>query len=221
MAIISRLKAAEISNGNVINADDLDAEYDQLISESNSQHNRITDIEDNPQTLGGLKTFTGGIATDTIAEHTAGSGVTVDGLLIKDGAISGHLTTSDIAAQSDQETATATDKLVTSGRQHFHPSATKAWVNFNGTGTIAIRTSYNVTSLTDNGTGDYTVNFTSSFSSADFAALGCAGADSTSDNNVFVYAKTRATGAVRVATRLTNNTAADMAYVGVVAYGDI
>jgi hypothetical protein len=36
----------------------------------------------------------------------------------------------------------------------------RAWVNFNGTGTVAIRASGNVTSITDNGTGDYTVNFT-------------------------------------------------------------
>lgn len=36
----------------------------------------------------------------------------------------------------------------------------KAWVNFNGTGTVAIRASGNVSSITDNGTGQYTVNFT-------------------------------------------------------------
>ena len=36
----------------------------------------------------------------------------------------------------------------------------RAWVNFNGTGTIAIRASFNVSSITDNGTGNYTVNFT-------------------------------------------------------------
>lgn len=36
----------------------------------------------------------------------------------------------------------------------------RAWVNFNGTGTVAIRASGNVSSITDNGTGDYTVNFT-------------------------------------------------------------
>jgi hypothetical protein len=36
----------------------------------------------------------------------------------------------------------------------------RAWVNFNGTGTVAIRASFNVSSITDNGTGDYTVNFT-------------------------------------------------------------
>ena len=38
--------------------------------------------------------------------------------------------------------------------------ACKAWVNFNGTGTVAIRAGYNVSSITDNGTGYYTVNFT-------------------------------------------------------------
>jgi hypothetical protein len=38
--------------------------------------------------------------------------------------------------------------------------ACKAWVNFTGTGTVAIRESYNVSSITDNGTGTYTVNFT-------------------------------------------------------------
>ena len=36
----------------------------------------------------------------------------------------------------------------------------RAWVNFNGTGTVAVRASGNVSSITDNGTGDYTVNFT-------------------------------------------------------------
>ena len=46
----------------------------------------------------------------------------------------------------------------------------KAWVNFNGTGTVAIRDSYNVSSITDNGTGDYTVNFTTAMANVNFAA---------------------------------------------------
>jgi len=44
----------------------------------------------------------------------------------------------------------------------------KSWVNFNGTGTIASRDSFNVSSLTDNGTGDYTINLNSSFSAVDY-----------------------------------------------------
>jgi hypothetical protein len=44
-----------------------------------------------------------------------------------------------------------------------------AWVNFNGTGTVAIRDSQNVSSITDNGTGNYTSNFSASFAAADYA----------------------------------------------------
>ena len=51
----------------------------------------------------------------------------------------------------------------------------KAWVNFNGTGTVAIRDSFNVASITDNGAGDYTVNITTALSSADYAVSGIAG----------------------------------------------
>lgn len=45
----------------------------------------------------------------------------------------------------------------------------RAWVNFNGTGTVAIRASGNVSSITDNGTGDYTVNFTTAMTDANYA----------------------------------------------------
>jgi hypothetical protein len=44
----------------------------------------------------------------------------------------------------------------------------RAWVNFNGTGTVAIRASGNVSSITDNGTGTYTVNFTAAMPDASF-----------------------------------------------------
>jgi hypothetical protein len=47
----------------------------------------------------------------------------------------------------------------------------RAWVNFNGTGTVAIRASGNVTSITDNGTGDYTVNFITAMPDANYAAF--------------------------------------------------
>jgi hypothetical protein len=48
----------------------------------------------------------------------------------------------------------------------------KAWVNFDGTGTVAIRASYNVSSITDNGTGDYTINFTNAFADANYSVSG-------------------------------------------------
>ena len=48
----------------------------------------------------------------------------------------------------------------------------KVWINFNGTGTIAIRDSHNVSSITDNNTGVYTVNFSNNLGNDDYAAVG-------------------------------------------------
>jgi len=50
----------------------------------------------------------------------------------------------------------------------------RAWVNFNGTGTPAIRASGNVSSITDNGTGDYTVNFTTAIADANYSVISSA-----------------------------------------------
>jgi hypothetical protein len=47
----------------------------------------------------------------------------------------------------------------------------RAWVNFNGTGTVAIRASGNVSSITDGGTGNYTVNFTTALPDANAASV--------------------------------------------------
>ena len=56
-----------------------------------------------------------------------------------------------------------------SGTAPIYPC--RAWVNFNGTGTVAIRASGNVSSITDNGTGDYTVNFTTAMSDANYSPV--------------------------------------------------
>jgi hypothetical protein len=60
----------------------------------------------------------------------------------------------------------------------------RAWVNFNGTGTVAIRASFNVSSITDNGVGDYTVNFTNAMPDANYSvtALGTWAGFTTSTN---------------------------------------
>ena len=80
----------------------------------------------------------------------------------------------------------------------------KAWVNFNGTGTVAIRASYNVSSITDNGTGDYTVNFTSALADANYSVVGSCSKNATGDtdyNGIAVAvgsATPLSTGSVRV-----------------------
>lgn len=51
----------------------------------------------------------------------------------------------------------------------------RAWVNFNGTGTVAIRGSGNVSSISDDGTGNYTVNFTTAMPDANYTVTATAG----------------------------------------------
>mgnify|MGYP000055761081 CR=1 FL=1 len=70
-----------------------------------------------------------------------------------------------------------TDGTTTVGTNYVVNGSAKAWVNFNGTGTIAIRDSQGVSGLVDNGTGDYTINFSSSFSSVNYASSGFCGED--------------------------------------------
>lgn len=64
----------------------------------------------------------------------------------------------------------------------------RAWVNFNGTGTVAIRASANVSSITDNSVGNYTVNFSSALVDANYAASAAAGSPGTRDGGAFVPA---------------------------------
>ena len=50
--------------------------------------------------------------------------------------------------------------------------ACRAWVNFNGTGTVAIRSSGNVSSITDNGIGLYSINFTTAIGNSNYSIVG-------------------------------------------------
>jgi len=95
----------------------------------------------------------------------------------------------------------------------------RAWVNFNGTGTVAIRASGNVSSITDNGTGDYTVNFTNAMPDADFAAVAGAGNDNT--NTTYFNQMFRATptaSSVRFATTDGASTSADRSRITVAIF---
>jgi hypothetical protein len=73
----------------------------------------------------------------------------------------------------------------------------KAFVNFNGTGTVAIRAQFNVSSITDNGTGLYTVNFATALADADYAMV-ASGSDAGSGPTTYVQEGTRLTTACPV-----------------------
>ncbi len=88
--------------------------------------------------------------------------------------------TSDTSGQIDFQSAGSTKATIdTSGNLKFDSGfgsvatayGCRAWVNFNGTGTVAIRDSANVSSITDNGAGNYTVNFTTAISDANYSTV--------------------------------------------------
>ena len=76
-----------------------------------------------------------------------------------------------------------------------------AWVNFDGTGTVAIRDSENVSSITDNGVGLYNVNFTVAMANTNYCAVGGATTDSAGTGNIVdndIALRTYETGLVKV-----------------------
>lgn len=98
--------------------------------------------------------------------------------------------------------------------------APKAWVRFNGTGTVAIDSSYNVASITDNGTGDYTINFTTPFANTSYCLIGiCDSGVNTSNTARDVQIKELAAGYARITTHNYDASIEDVAYCAVVVFG--
>ena len=103
----------------------------------------------------------------------------------------------------------------------------RAWVNFNGTGTVAIRQSFNVSSITDNGAGDYTVNFSTAMPDANYSM---AGSGRYQDNSsaatmrvvsicsVGTLANAMTTSSVRVSTQYQNGGVEDLQVVAVAIF---
>jgi hypothetical protein len=87
MAQISRQSDAEIENGNVIDADDLDAEFDTLYTAYNANDTVLTNVTTGAYTFSGVKTFSSTPLMNAIGERTEGAGITIDSVLLKDGMV--------------------------------------------------------------------------------------------------------------------------------------
>lgn len=74
----------------------------------------------------------------------------------------GKVKTTTIADELDTESTAVTNVI---------NGSAKAWVNFNGTGTVAIKESFNVSSITDNGTGNYNINFTTAMPDTNYCSV--------------------------------------------------
>jgi len=104
----------------------------------------------------------------------------------------------------------------------------KAWVNFNGTGTIATRDSLNVASLTDEGTGACQTNLTTSMSNANYAVAGSSGSTGTASGcwhttgfNINSYNADNQTGSFHTQIYYTSSNVADVEFVYSALLGDL
>lgn len=127
------------------------------------------------------------------------------------------------ATQAEMETATSTSTYVSPGRAQYHPSGAKAFCSFNGSGTPAMRgTPYNFSStITDLGTGLYTLTFTNNLSNDTYCVIGTSDEAGASQNNeVSVVSQSTSQITIRVA-RGSDNVPQDAAIINVVVFGDI
>ena len=98
----------------------------------------------------------------------------------------------------------------------------KAWINFNGSGTIAIRDSFNITSITDNGTGDYNITIANDMANANYSTLfgGGEGGDADSGGRIPNLA-IQTTSVMDVFCRNLENSAADGVVQNLGFFGDL
>jgi hypothetical protein len=129
-----------------------------------------------------------------------------------------------IASQAQQEAGTSTTAGVTSGRQHYHPSAAKFWLEWATTGTT-IAASYNVTSVTNTGTGNETVVIGNDFSGASWACIPGANTANSGDATESRHVAYGNKGAGSVQILITNGANpeafADASLCSVAGFGDL
>ena len=96
----------------------------------------------------------------------------------------------------------------------------KAWVNMDGSGTAHIDTSFNMTSITDNGTGVYTLTIATDFGSADWVAAGMCGTDNTTNHYVGTGNAAPAAGTIKIMTVNDGGNPIDCTHIMIMMVGD-
>jgi len=123
------------------------------------------------------------------------------------------------ASQAEMEAASSTAKFATPGTAKFHPGAAKAWAHVTisgGTPTLAAGHNFSA-SVTDNGTGDFTLTFTAAMSSAFFASIATV---ERSPSATFIRVTSQSTTAVRVVATDAADNPVDPTAFSLVVFGD-
>ena len=116
-----------------------------------------------------------------------------------------------------------TNKSLTHDVLMADPQICQARVNFNGTGTPSIRDSYNVSSITDNGLGDYTVNFTNALDDTNYSVIITTSNDSALNvvGNLQGSSGSASVNSVRIALKRTDGNGDDRSTINVLIIGGV
>ena len=172
----------------------------------------------------------GGYANDSLGifyntYHSSGSKAIETGTACNVQLLNGGIRFQTAASVSADAAQSLTDRLeITTDGRGLSQFTAKAWVNFNGTN-MSTRDSHNVSSLTDNATGNYSVNFTVHLANSDFCSLGnstkSGGSASASNSSATYIGEGRSTNYVSVETyRADGSTARDSTFINVAVFGD-
>jgi hypothetical protein len=175
-----KLGATSINANNIVNA---------TITGTKLTANTVTGDKITVGSLAGNVFAANTVTGDKIGQNAISSNNIISSVTLTTPTISGNLNldtagTTGIRAPSANTSAFHTAgiermRLDSSGNLSFNSGygsvatayGCRAWVNFNGTGTVAIRASGNVSSITDNGTGNYTINFTTAMPDANYCTV--------------------------------------------------
>jgi hypothetical protein len=169
--------------GSPLTHNEVDANFNNLNGDKLEASNNLSDLDDAATAVANLgitasaselNILDGATVTTAEINQLDGNGFTAD--VLPDADSTRDLGSSTKAwAEAHVDTVISTnvsDGTLSIPTTYVTNGSAKAWVNFNGTGTIAARDSFNVSSLTDNGTGDYTVNFSNDMANANYSFVG-------------------------------------------------
>jgi hypothetical protein len=157
------------------------------------------------------------LSGSTQVTYRSNTAAIVPGMLVTGGTIAIGTTVTSIsnantliisAAAANSSTNTSLSFYTTNKLLASHvssPGLCKAWVNFNGTGTVRIRAAFNVSSITDNGTGIYTINFTTAMPDANYAATSMTDRSSACAVLFHLDGETKTTSALQLRNQRTDN----------------
>ena len=123
--------------------------------------------------------------------------ITIDGTGSITGLVAGGLPDASVATADLGDGVVTAPKLSGAQTGSAPVYAARAWVSFDGTGTVGIRSGGNVTSITDNGTGTYTINFITAFADTNYCAAAAASEEDSRENIVIISNVTTSTMQVR------------------------